>query len=57
MYADPENERSELLVISTIPAKSIPRLGLSVTTVARKAIIKPRTVLIKLFVLPMSFSQ
>ena len=57
MYADLENERSELFVISTIPAKLIPRLGLSVTTVARKAITKPRIVLIKSFVLPTSFSQ
>ena len=52
MYTNLENERSEFLVIFMIPAKLIPRLGLSVKTVARKAITKLGTVLIKLFVPP-----
>jgi len=56
MYTNPENKRSELLVTFMIPAKLIPRLDLSVNTVARKATTKPRTALIKLFVPPMSFS-
>jgi hypothetical protein len=56
MYTNPESERSEFLAISMIPAKLIPRLDLSVKTVARKATIKPRTVPIKSFVPLMSFS-
>ena len=52
MYTNLENERSAFLVISMIPAKLIPRLGLSVKTVARKAITKLGTVLIKSFVPP-----
>ena len=54
MYTNPENERSEFLVISMIPAKLIPRLDLSVETVARRATTKPRIALIKLFVPPVS---
>jgi hypothetical protein len=55
MYTNPENERLEFLVISMIPAKLIPRLDLSVETVARKATTKPGTVPIKSFVPPVFF--
>lgn len=47
MYTNSENERSEFLAISMIPAKLIPRLDLPAETVVRKATTKPGTVLIK----------
>lgn len=51
MYTNSENERSEFPVISMIPSKLIPTLGLdlSVETVARKVTTKPETVPIKSF--------
>ena len=55
MYTNSENERSEFLATSMIPAKLIPKLDLPVKTVARKATTKPGTVPIKSFV-HLSFS-
>jgi hypothetical protein len=57
MYTNPQNERLEFLVISMMPVKLIPRLGLSVKTVAMKATTKPRIVPIKSLVPFMSFSK
>jgi len=56
MYTNSENERSEFLVTSMIPAKLIPRLDSPVKTVAKKAITKPGTVPTKSFV-HLSFSS